>query len=103
MTRVVEGNHRPGNRLTGDDVSLPTYCPVCGLELVRQWGWTTVEGDSYFPSIVCYGAAPDWLVWLWQHFAPYPVDPAGAHYQYNLPTRDIHALLPFDRSTGQPR
>jgi hypothetical protein len=95
-----EGNSCPGNFLTGDDLPEPAFCPVCGRALSERWSWITVDGDTEYPQIVCYGGRSRLSVWLGNQLSI--TEPRAAHYIYELPTRDVPKVRYFDRLNGQP-
>lgn len=87
--RREDGNHFPGNHLTGNPAVLepPTYCPECGRKL-------RLVGHSYqgrfWPKLICRGWATLALAWL--------VEDALSHYVYRLPLDSVPDR--FDRQTG---
>lgn len=98
----IEGNHRPGNSLMGDDRPVPFFCPECGRSLTG-WSWD-FAGAIEYPYLVCYGGKWRWVVWLNRRLFSV-ISPTGAHYAYMLPSIDLKKNPPpdgFDRWSGRP-
>lgn len=85
----------PVRGLPGED--MPEFCPVCGRRVIYTY-WDTVEGDSRYHLLVCFGDRRRWSVWL--RLKVKASEPSGYHYAYRWGPTDNALPVRYDRHTG---